>query len=254
MLIAIALFLAVVLVGAEAWVARRRELRVHDARTTLSNLGCGVLRLAVTALASGALLGVYHMVVTHLSIWQLRADSVWTFAVAFVLYDLAYYVMHRTSHKVPFLWAVHAVHHESRDFNLTVGARAGLLGPLTAFPFYLSLAFVGVPTSVYLAISAVGHATMFLAHARFIGRFGWLGLVFNSPLHHRLHHSREEEHFDKNFGGVLIVWDRLFGTYADDDATQFGLSTPVTMNPLTANLRPLINWWRSRGRLVRVGE
>jgi alkylglycerol monooxygenase len=143
--------------------------------------------------------------------------------LAFVLYDFVYYVDHRSTHTFRLLWASHRVHHQTRDFHLLTGLRMSVVGPLLAFPFRLPLAVLGVPPALFASIDALHALSTFFLHARLVRELGPVGWVFNTPAHHRVHHSAAERHFGRNFGGVLIVWDRLFGTYAAPEAVhEFG--------------------------------
>jgi sterol desaturase/sphingolipid hydroxylase (fatty acid hydroxylase superfamily) len=229
------------MVAVEARELRRAGLERPAASEVLSNLGCGLLRAGVALAIGGTLAAAYHAVHQRFALVELRADRASTWLLAFLGYDFLYYWAHRLSHRVPLLWAGHAIHHEAADFNLTVLVRAGAIAPLQVFPCYLPLALLGIPTPVYLAVALSVHALMFGLHTRLVGNLGVLGRVLNTPSHHRVHHSARPEHFGRNLGGVLIVWDRLFGTFqAESPAlTRFGLaSRPLIACPIRANLEP----------------
>ena len=244
------LALAVGLVALEARGRRHAGLGYPPPSEALSNVGCGALRAAVAVGTSGVLGAAYHAVHERFALIDLDAARVTTWLLAFIAYDFFYYWVHRLSHRVPLLWAGHAIHHEPADFNLTVLVRASAIAPLQAFPFYLPLAVLGIPTTVYLAVALVLHTAMFGLHTRLVGDLGALGWLLNTPSHHRIHHSTRLEHWDKNLGGVLIVWDRLFGTFRAEiePVTTFGLPSraPIAC-PIRANLTP----FRELGRQVR---
>jgi alkylglycerol monooxygenase len=244
------LVLAAGLVVLEAQGRRRAGLGYAAPREVLSNLGCGALRAAVAVCTGGVLGGVYHAVHARLALLDLDAARATTWFLAFIAYDFFYYWVHRLSHRVPLFWAGHATHHDAADFNLTVLVRAGALAPLQVFPFYLPLAVLGIPTTVYLAVALAVHTAMFGLHTRLVGDLRALGWLLNTPSHHRVHHSARSEHFDKNLGGVLIVWDRVFGTFRaeTEPAATFGLPSraPIAC-PIRANLTP----FRELGRQVR---
>ena len=242
--------LAAALVVLEARALRQAGLERPPASELLSNLGCGLLRGAVALAVNGALAAAYHAVHQRFALVELGADRASTWLLAFVGYDFLYYWVHRLSHRVPLFWAGHAIHHEATAFNLTVLVRAGAIAPLQVFPFYLPLALLGIPTAVYLAVALAVHALMFGLHTRLVGSLGALGWVLNTPSHHRVHHSLRTEHFDRNLGGVLIVWDRLFGSFhaETEPVTEFGLqSRPLIVCPIRANLVP----FSELGRQVR---
>ena len=236
-----AVVLAAAMVALEARALRRAGLERPATGEVLSNLGCGLLRAAVALSVGGTLAAVYHAVYQRFAFVELGADRASTWLLAFIGYDFLYYWVHRLSHRVPVLWAGHAIHHEATHFNLTVLVRASAIAPLQVFPCYLPLALLGIPTAVYLAVALGVHALMFGLHTRLLGNLGALGWVLNTPSHHRVHHSARPEHFGRNLGGVLIVWDRLFGTFQAEAevVTEFGLaSRRLIACPIRANLVP----------------
>jgi sterol desaturase/sphingolipid hydroxylase (fatty acid hydroxylase superfamily) len=234
--------LGFVVLGLLAWevrVARRRGRTIATSRWTWSNVGCGALRTLSIALLQGTLVGVYMLVASHAPVvWPMVW---WAWILGFLAIDLAEYVSHRVSHAVPIMWAMHAVHHQSPEYNLSLNFRLGVLGPLTGFPFHLGLAIVGVPPAMFAILLPLQAAGMVWTHSRFPGTLGGFGLVLNAPAWHRVHHSAELAHRDRNFGAVFIVWDRLFGTFTDGSnvAPRWGIDGEVApRNPLEANMGP----------------
>jgi len=177
----------------------------------------------------------------------------WTWLAGFVAIDLAEYLSHRAAHERPLFWAMHAVHHQSPEYNLSLNFRIGIFGPLTALPFHLMLALAGMPTLMFAVLLPIQAAGMILTHARYPGTLGVFGRVLNAPAWHRVHHSAVHVHRDRNYGAVFIVWDRLFGTFSDgaDVAPRWGIDDePTTTNPFESNFGP----WRSLfGRVRRDG-
>jgi len=216
---------------------------------TLSHLGCGLLRLLTGVGTGGALIAVYALLQRVSLIPPLDPHAPSTWLVSFIAYDFVFYVGHRTSHRVALLWAVHSVHHQPSDFDLSIGFRLGALAPISAFPFYAPLALLGIPTQVFVALSAIYPVLIFWTHARKCPRLGVLELWLNTPHHHRLHHSQRAEHLDKNFGGFLIVWDRLLGSFSKDERpADFGVGyAEMPLSPISANLAP----FRALARRVR---
>ena len=209
-----------------------------------SNYACGALTGLVSLTLGGALIGVYAALagVTPLH-W---GSSPVAYVLAFVAVDFLYYWQHRAEHRVPVLWAIHEVHHQATHCDASVSLRTSMFAPLSVLTVHLVLALAGVPLKVYLPVYAAHTALIFLLHTRlpdFLNRAGWL---FNSPYLHRAHHSNHAALRGKNLGGVLIVWDRLFGTFHGDcdEATTFGIGKRETpLNPLVANFGP---WRRLR--------
>jgi sterol desaturase/sphingolipid hydroxylase (fatty acid hydroxylase superfamily) len=230
--IAAPVFLALALI--EWLVARRRGW--HSARDSAGNIGCGVVEQAFGALVYPLVFIAYRTLEGP----TLPASSPWTWIYAFVLADLAFYLFHRAAHRVPVIWAAHCVHHASPHMNLTVAMRGGAFQRLFAVWFYLPLALLGVPGDVLLVVLGAQIMYQFILHTRFGGAFGPLGWVLATPSHHRVHHAIDDEYRDKNFGAVLIVWDRLFGTFAAETHAPRGYGTVdptlMTANPIKANL------------------
>jgi hypothetical protein len=156
---------------------------------------------------------------------------------AFVLVDFAYYWFHRASHRVNFIWATHVVHHQSEEYNLTVALRQSWIQGLFSMVFYLPLATLGIPLDVALGSIALNTIGQFWFHTRAIRRLGFLELVLNTPSHHRVHHGRNPKYLDKNYAGVLIVWDRLFGTFVpEEEEPVYGIVKPLnSWNVVWAN-------------------
>jgi sterol desaturase/sphingolipid hydroxylase (fatty acid hydroxylase superfamily) len=232
----------------ELRIAKQRGRAIATRGWTLSNIGCGVLRGLAVACAQGTLIAIYAWVAGAVSwTWSI---TWWTWIAGFIAIDLAEYLSHRASHERPLLWAMHAVHHQSPEYNLSLNFRIGVFGPLTALPFHLLLALAGMPTEMFLLLLPIQAAGMILTHTRHPGTLGVLGLALNAPAWHRVHHSAVHAHRDRNYGAVLIVWDRLLGTFSDgaDVAPRWGIDgEPVTTNPIEANLGP----WRSLAERVR---
>jgi len=213
-----------------------------------SNYGCGALAGATSLAVGGGLIGLYD-VLTRFA-WRSWGSSPFAYVAAFVAIDFLYYVQHRAEHRLPLLWAIHEVHHQSNVCDTSVSLRLSALTPLTVLGFHLVLALAGVPTQVYLATYALHGALIFLLHSRTPKWFDRAGWVFNSPYIHRGHHSHHPKLRGKNLGGVFVVWDRLFGTWESecDDATSYGLGRPTLLNPVIANVKPLRRLVASTGR------
>ncbi|MBV8046748.1 MAG: sterol desaturase family protein [Paludibacterium sp.] len=155
----------------------------------------------------------------------------------FVLQDFLYYWFHRASHRMRWLWAAHSVHHSSTRMNFSTAFRQSLMYPVAGmWLFWLPLAWIGFPPQSVIAVVLLNLAFQFFVHTRLFGRLGPLEYLFNTPQIHRCHHARNPRYIDKNYAGVLVIWDRLFGTYVDEDSNdpcQFGTVKPVnSFNPL----------------------
>jgi len=243
MTLAVLVFAAIVLptmtmlivsADARAWLRGTGSIR-----QTLSNAGVGVVFLLMQLLLRGVLIGAFAFVASLVP-YELSSDSALSFVIAFVALDLVYYVQHRAEHAVPILWAIHAVHHQSQDYNLSVSFRVGALASLSTFCFHALLALAGVSVTLYAAVVTVHAILLFGLHARTRFTLG-PGRFFNAPVFHRVHHGADAAYIDKNFGGVLLVFDRIFGTFAPyDREPTFGVAGDSPhMGPLSANVAPL---------------
>ncbi len=231
--IALAIPFFLLLIGVELLAARARRRAVYRLKDALADLGCGVGQQVVLVFAGGALLAAYAWLYQHARLVTFAPGSGWPWLVAFVLVDVAYYAWHRLSHEVNLLWAAHAVHHQSEDYNLAVALRQSILTSFTSLPFYLPMAFAGVPTAVYATSVAVSTLYQFWIHTELVGKLGPLERVLNTPSHHRVHHAVNPQYLDRNYGAILIVWDRLFGTFREErEPAVYGTTHPLgSFNP-----------------------
>ncbi len=231
-----------VLIGLELAVARARRRSVYRLGDVVGDIGCGMLQQVLLVFLTGASLALYAWLYAHHRlIDQLPEPVAW--AVALVGVDFFYYWWHRLSHEVNLLWAAHVVHHQSEDYNLAVALRQSILTSFTAVPFYLPLAFLGVPTAIFSGAYAISTLYQFWIHTQLVGKLGWLEEWLNTPAQHRVHHAVNPQYLDKNYGAILIVWDRIFGTFArEEEAPVYGLVKPFhSYNPVWAQIEPLVS-------------
>jgi len=220
---------------AEALVLAR--LRSYDWRATGVSLLDLVLRVAIQI---GLPISIATPVIVFAArhrIGEIPLDGWTAFAALFLGQELCYYGFHRAAHRVRWFWCNHAVHHSPNELNLSAAYRIGILSRLTGSSvFYVPLIWLGFPPRVVFEVLSLNLLYQFWIHATWIPKLGWLEWVLNTPSAHRVHHAANLEYLDANYGGVLIVFDRLFGTYRaerDDVPCRYGLVTPVTTyNPL----------------------
>jgi alkylglycerol monooxygenase len=228
-----------VLIALELLVAKLRGRAVYHSSDAINSLALGVISQVVGVFSKLLTLGIYAWCVQHLAVFALPANSVWVWVSALLVYDFCYYWLHRCGHEVNVLWAAHVVHHQSEDYNLSTALRQTGSGVLLGWLFYLPMAILGYPLEVFVVVALIDLLYQFWVHTELVGRLGWFDRVFCSPSNHRAHHAVNDKYLDHNYGGVLIVWDRLFGTFIEEDDTDppvYGTRSPLrSWNPLWAN-------------------
>jgi len=205
----------------------RDTYRLTDAVSSLTLGGLSQARRFV-ALGVGGSVYAWLASVTPFSTWS--AEGWWAWMLAFVLYDLCYYCSHRAGHEIKLFWAAHVVHHQSEDYNLSTALRQTSSGFLFGWIFYTPLFFIGVPAEMMVTVGALNLIYQFWVHTEHVGELGWFEYVFVSPSNHRVHHARNTQYLDRNYGGVFIVWDRLFGSYQRELASEpciYGITKPI---------------------------
>ncbi|MGF1778713.1 sterol desaturase family protein [Vibrio nomapromontoriensis] len=169
------------------------------------------------------------------------------FLLLMILQDFFYYWFHRASHRVRWMWAAHVVHHSSEGMNFSTAFRQSLMYPLAGmWLFWLPLIVIGFDPKWVVFVVLLNLGLQFFVHTQWIKRLGWLEWVFNTPSHHRVHHGRNSQYIDKNYAGVLIVWDRIFGTFEPEvETVRYGISKPVeSFNPITVTFAEWKDMWR----------
>ena len=196
-----------------------------DTRTSLM-MGSGAL--VFMAIFKAMTLVLFTLISTYVALWHIPADTWWSWVLLFVVVDLTWYCNHRFSHQVRIGWAAHQAHHSSEYFNLGTALRQKW-NPWSEAIFWLPLPLLGFePWTIYVAFG-FNLIYQFFSHTERIGRL-WapIELVFNTPSHHRVHHGSDEIYLDRNYGGILIIWDRLFGSFQPELHTpKYGLTTPI---------------------------
>ena len=245
---AIAIAAFTVLIGVEWYVERVRAGRLgrrtgypfHDSITNLS-IGLGSVLFGGIAVLQGVT--VHRFLDEHAALVTLPGDSVGVWIGVTIAVDLCFYWSHRAMHRVSFLWTVHAPHHQSDQFNLLVALRIAWFSVFFSWIFYAPLALLGVTLGVTLLARGISSLYQFLLHTRLVGKLGVLEYVFNTPSHHRVHHGKDARYLDRNYGGILIIWDRMFGTFAaEDEEPTYGTRRPFdSFDPVWSNA---IEWVR----------
>ena len=228
------------LMALEWVVAHARGQRVYRLGDTISSVGLGAISQVSGLYTRVLYFGVYALAYQSLALQELPVSAWWVWVLGLLLYDFLYYWHHRLGHEVALFWAAHVVHHQSEDFNLGTALRQSSSTFLVGWVFYLPMAILGFPPLVFAVVALIDLLYQYWIHTEQIGRLGWFDRVFASPSNHRVHHGVNERYLDKNYGGILILWDRLFGTFEeerDDDPVVYGTRKPLrSHDPLWANL------------------
>ncbi len=242
----------VVLLALEAVATRARRapdgraIRGYEPRDAVASVTMGLGNVVISLGTKIVVLAAYT------ALYQLRVFELgsawWVWVLAFLGDDFCYYWFHRASHEVRFLWAAHENHHSSRYYNLSTALRQSWTTPFTGPVFWAPLALLGIPPVMIFTAMAVSLVYQFWLHTELIGKLGPFEWLFNTPSHHRVHHGRNVQYLDRNHGGILIVWDRLFGTFeVEDEPVDYGLTSNIhTFHPL----RIAFHEWRALGREV----
>ena len=194
----------------------------RDTRTSLTmGLGNVVINVGWKFVVLAAYVGIYELTPLRLS-----PDDWWVWVLLFFADDFSYYWFHRISHESRAFWASHVVHHSSEHYNLSTALRQTWV-PMTYFPFWLWMPAVGFEPWMVLLAQAWSLIYQFWIHTERIHKLPrWFEAIFNTPSHHRVHHGVNEQYLDRNYGGILIIWDRAFGTYEPEgERVRYGLTT-----------------------------
>ena len=231
---AIPVFLA--LVGIEAFIAGRRHPGAYERWDAWTNIALGFGSVAWGALF-GFFTGLAYLFFYDLAPYKFPANAWWSWALLFFIDDFAYYWFHLISHESRFFWNFHVVHHSSRYFNLSVAGRQSWFSGVAHWIFYSPIMLIGFAPWMFATMHALNLIYQFWIHTKLVGRLGPLEYILNTPSHHRVHHGTNEKYLDRNYAGVLIIWDRLFGSFTDErEEPTYGILKPLeTFNVMRIN-------------------
>jgi len=241
------------LIGFEyAWgrVCGRNTYRLNDA---VNSLSLGVLSQLSNLFTQLLRVGLYALTWSHAAIWKLPADAWWVWVVGVLAYDFCYYWQHRLGHESAIFWASHVVHHQSQEFNLSTALRQTSSGALLGWLFYLPMAVTGVPPQVFAVAALIDLLYQYWIHTEHVGRLGWLDRILATPSNHRVHHAINDRYVDRNYGGIFIVWDRLFSSFAPEtERCVYGTRAPLeSWDPIWANVQIYVDLARKSWRAPR---
>ena len=227
------------LIGLELLLEKWRKTEFYRVNDAINSLSAGVLS-QMTGLAKNLLpFTVYIFVYENMALfsWE-KSTAFWIFA--FLFYDFLYYWKHRMGHEMSLLWAAHVVHHSSEEYNLTTALRQ-TSGNIVGWIFYVPMALIGIEPYVLISVGSLNLVYQFWVHTRHVPKLGWFEWFFVSPSNHRVHHAQNQIYLDRNYGGVFILWDRLFGTFQEEleeEKPIYGVRKALhSWNPLWANVQ-----------------
>ena len=232
------------------WWKGNNTYRVND---SINSLSLGLLSTATKFVFLNIGLLVFSGIEKNYAVWAFDSSSLGHWLLAILLYDFLYYWFHRISHERQFFWGSHVVHHQSEDYNLSTALRQTSTSFFTTWVFYIPCFFLGMPISMYVSIATAHLIYQFWVHTQHISTLGFLEWFMVTPSNHRVHHAQNADYIDKNYGGLLIIWDRLFGSFQKEHKEQpaiYGIRAPLaSWNPIWANLHIFINMaldaWRT---------
>lgn len=244
------------LIAWEAWYWRSRRPEVYSLVDTFSNAGLALMHQVADAVAWTLTIGLFYLVYQH-RLFDVPATW-WGIALLVLGQDFFYYWFHRAHHRIRWMWASHVTHHSSERLNLSTAFRQSLTYPISGmWLFWLPLAWLGFEPTHIVAVVAINLGFQFFVHTQAIGKLGWIEKVFNTPSHHRVHHARNAKYIDRNYAGVLIVWDKLFGSFVEEDPAvpcEYGIIGQIhSHNPITLTLHEWIAMFRDARRAKGLG-
>ncbi|MGB3180371.1 MAG: sterol desaturase family protein [Cyclobacteriaceae bacterium] len=239
-----------ILIGIELLIQQFNREKLYRLNDAVTNISCGILQQVTGLFFKILTVAAYQFVYARFALFHIE-PTWYNLAILFVLTDFCYYWAHRMSHEVNLFWGGHVVHHQSEDYNFSVALRQGSFQVVWTFAFYLPLAVAGFDTLSMVTMSALVTIYQFWIHTEKIHRMGWFEKIFNTPSHHRVHHGRNPKYIDKNHAGVFIIWDKMFGTFQqEEEKPVYGITTPIaSWNPLYANLK---HYQDIAGQLVKT--
>lgn len=228
------------MIGLEILVSYLEKKKVYDKKEAISNMACGVVQQTFDAAFNLLLIPFYVFINKNYAIFNIES-SLYVIVLFFILKDFMYYWVHRFSHKIPFFWGIHLVHHQPKVYNFSVGLRAPLLHNIVdVFPLML-FALLGFPIEVFVPVSVIWISLQILTHTTYIKKeIPLFSKIFVTPSHHRVHHGKNQVYLDKNFSAVFSFWDRLFNSYQKElteHPVEFGVlnEKEYTLDPIGAN-------------------
>ena len=225
------------LVIGEYAVSRWMKKRVFEFSDSLTNLACGILERTIFLLFVVIYYASFTYFYNNYSLVHIPINP-FTTVVLFIAVDFLWYWYHRAGHEINVLWAAHITHHQSEEYNLTLSFRVSAIQLIIRMFFWLWLPILGFDPALTTLIIGINGAYQFFIHTRLINKLGFLEKILVTPSHHRVHHGKNKKYIDKNYGGIFIIWDRIFGTFEREvEEVQYGITKPMRSH------NPIVTWF-----------
>jgi len=248
-------FLLIVIEFIYGLIVKNNTYRIND---TFVSISIGLISRFPVILNLGFNAFLFTLAATTFNLKLLPLDSWLTWVIAFLMYDLTYYIQHRMHHEIKILWATHVVHHHGEEYNLATALRQTSTGFLWKWMFYIPMMVIGIPAEVFATVGGINLLYQYWVHTEHIPKLGWIEKVFITPSNHRVHHAKNPEYIDANYGGVFIIWDRIFGTYIeekDDIKPVYGTVKALnSWNPIWANFQVFYNMFLDSMRTKKLSD
>ena len=231
---AIGVPIVMAMIFAELLISNWQNNKYYKKEDTLCTIGLLAGNIIVAFSIKGLILA-FHFYLYQFKAFDLASIlPLWgMWVLTFIMIDFVFYIYHRMSHRVRFLWAIHLSHHSSEEMNFAVSFRQAWFGPISKIPFFMALPLIGFDPTIIAVAGVMSTLWGIVGHTQIVGKLGFVEWVFNTPSHHRVHHGSNKQYIDKNYGNLLIIWDRMFGTFEPEgEPVKFGLVNNVnTYNP-----------------------
>ena len=248
-------FLLIIIEFIYGLIVKNNTYRIND---TFVSISIGLISRFPVILNLGFNAFLFTLAATTFNLKLLPLDSWVTWVIAFLMYDLTYYIQHRLHHEIKILWATHVVHHHGEEYNLATALRQTSTGFLWKWMFYVPMMVVGIPAEVFATVGGINLLYQYWVHTEHIPKLGWMEKIFITPSNHRVHHAKNPEYIDANYGGVFIIWDRIFGTYIeekDDIKPVYGTVKALnSWNPVWANFQVFYNMFLDSMRTKKLSD
>ena len=249
---AIPVFIALIIV--EVFINAKKNLDLYRFNDSAANITMGLGSVVIGLLTKTFAFFVF------LWIYQFRLFEIpntwWMWGLLLLADDVTFYWYHRSAHEIRFFWAAHVQHHSSEHMNFSVALRQSWGEPFIKFLFYIWLPFIGFNPVYILIMQSISLVYQFFPHTKLVGKLGPIEWIFNSPSHHRVHHATQVQYLDKNHAGILIIWDRMFGTFQKEiEVPIYGITENInTFSPLKIASHEYVNLWQDIRRAKKFSE